>query len=545
MLEEGASATADFSVVEWGAFVQNQIDAGKGLTMRFGIRIDAPYVLDSPKENPVIADVFERSTAALPENAILISPRWGFNWQSEGRLRTQVRGGAGMFTGQLPFIWLSNAFHNNGLRSKTLYCEGRRTASEPSSIAAPAFTPGAPATACAGGGAPLELRTVTVFSDDFKYPQDLKFSVAVDQELSETISGSLGVLFNKALNQIGLRELNLDPEGVAGIGDLDNLEGFGGLRRRYYGSPSSDGFDPVRELAGYDQVLLATNDGEDWAVSFTSELRGALTERLSFQLGYAYSRSWDRMSLVFADMISNYGFRPVGFDPNAPGLTRSNFDRPHKVVATVFGAPFPGLPDTRISLLYTGQSGLPFSYVYGGDVNGDGYPGLGGAFDRFNDLVYVPERAREVNAGFATQALLEKALRSDECLAEHKGEILPRNACRAPWQNRLDLRMTHELEVGDARIRLEGDVINVLNLLNSEWGRIQAIRPVATLLDVRRPIYISGPGPLTAQWGGAILPRETGEGDVVPEPADPWNVISPESQWQMQFGARVTLGGSR
>ena len=36
-------------------------------------------------------------------------------------------------------------------------------------------------------------------------------------------------------------------------------------------------------------------------------------------------------------------------------------------MAALFGAPFGGLPDTEISLLYTGQSGLPFSYVYRGD----------------------------------------------------------------------------------------------------------------------------------------------------------------------------------
>jgi hypothetical protein len=100
------------------------------------------------------------------------------------------------------------------------------------------------------------------------------------------------------------------------------------------------------------------------------------------------------------------------------------------------------------------------------------------------------------------------------------------------------------VEIGNAAVRFEGDLINVLNLINSDWGRIQSIRPVATLLDVRRSIVLGNPGDPVAQWGGPLLPQEDAEGETAILPADPWNVVSPDSQWQMQFGARVTFGGS-
>jgi len=69
-----------------------------------------------------------------------------------------------------------------------------------------------------------------------------------------------------------------------------------------------------------------------------------------------------------------------------------------------------------VSFLYTGQSGLPFSYVYGGDVNGDGYPGLGGSFDLFNDLFHLPARVSEAPMSLVTQALLTWAMENEECL---------------------------------------------------------------------------------------------------------------------------------
>jgi hypothetical protein len=41
-------------------------------------------------------------------------PRLGFNWDVFGNKTTQVRGGSGLFTGRVPFVWISNQFSNNG-----------------------------------------------------------------------------------------------------------------------------------------------------------------------------------------------------------------------------------------------------------------------------------------------------------------------------------------------------------------------------------------------------------------------------------------------
>ncbi len=44
----------------------------------------------------------------LPGNDLLWSPRVGFNWDVNGNKVTQLRGGTGIFTGKLPFVWLGN-----------------------------------------------------------------------------------------------------------------------------------------------------------------------------------------------------------------------------------------------------------------------------------------------------------------------------------------------------------------------------------------------------------------------------------------------------
>jgi len=524
----GYDEKAQFAVAEWGIFAQHQMNAGKGLTMRFGIRMDVPHVLDAPETNFDVLDIFGYDTGKLPSGNFLISPRFGFNWQSDGARLTQVRGGFGMFSGQVPYVWLSNAFHNDGLRSVTLQCTGRYYVEPTPARPAPPFSAGQAPTSCYNPGATNQpdfeqLRSVVVFEDGFKYPQDLKFSAAVDHEISDRISATVGFLFNKALNQIGLREMNIE----GGNGELSEL---GGLERRYYDNVTNE----------FKQALLVTNEGEDWGASGSFELRGALSENLGFQFGYAVARSWDRMSLIFADMQSNFGFNPSEFDVNQPPLRVSNFDRPHKFVATFYGTPFPGLPNTEISVLYTGQSGLPFSYVYGGDVNGDGYPGAGGALDRTNDLLNVPENPGEAPLSLVTQILMRDAIKNNACLSEHVGTLVPRNSCRSPWENRLDLRLSQVVQWGEREIRFEGDLINVLNMVNGNWGKIETTLPVVPLLDL---CDFGCSDPLPATWGAAVLPTRDDNGAL--RSPDPWTLVTPDSQWQMQFGIRMTLGGGR
>jgi hypothetical protein len=246
------------------------------------------------------------------------------------------------------------------------------------------------------------------------------------------------------------------------------------------------------------------------------------------------------MSLASVDLISNFGRTPTHGDPNDPPLTPSNFDRPHKIVLALFGRPIPGLDQTEISLLYTGESGLPFSYVYGSDLNGDGYPFLGPASDSNNDLFFVPLAASNVPSTFATYTRLAAALVTDPCLKKFSGTFVTRNGCRAPWQNRLDLRMAQTAEVRGLSIRLEADIINLLNLLNSDWGLVKSIPPVSSLLAAqdRVPATVE----LISAWDAGILPFRNDQGKLVTP--EPWSVVSPASQWQAQFGLRVSFGGT-
>lgn len=535
LVDSGVPDRVAFDVWEFAAHVQDELRATDQLTLTYGLRLDMPVMPTRPDENLQVQRLFGKSTSTVPTQQLLFSPRIGFRWQSNGERITQIKGGMGLFLGRPPFVWLANAYANTGLRTGTLVCDGGPNVPDNGNDnRSPSYTPNAPPSACVNGTAGSLRRSVTLFDENFRFPQDIKVSFGVDRQITDGLSASVGFLFSRALNQVFVEDINIGP-AVENPQHPAYTLGYGG--RPNFGTPSVFGYEPKRINPEYAQVLHATNRSDDYAYAFSAELRGQITDRIRFQSGYAYARSYDRASLTYNDMLSNFGANGVQGHPNRPELAPSRFDRPHKAVLALIGNLVPGLAHTEFALLYTGESGLPYSYVYAGDLNGDGYPGFGPAFDRNNDLLYVPLVLGEVPmAGFASMALFGSAIANDPCLVAHAGSTIPRNACRSPWQNRLDLRVSHTVPIGRLDVRVEGDLVNLLNFMNSDWGLRREAPSTIPVLEavVRDPLSRI----LYAGWAGGVNVNRDSSGAVTA--LDPFVTSSPESQWQAQLGVKVS-----
>src|SRR2546423_9488646 len=113
----------DISVGQLGLYLQDEYPVSDRLNLTYGLRVDFPMYFTDPIDNP-----FSRTLTALDENgkpettdqsklpgaAPLWSPRLGFNWNASGDRRTQLRGGTGIFTGRVPFVWIGNVISNPG-----------------------------------------------------------------------------------------------------------------------------------------------------------------------------------------------------------------------------------------------------------------------------------------------------------------------------------------------------------------------------------------------------------------------------------------------
>jgi hypothetical protein len=132
---------------------------------------------------------------------------------------------------------------------------------------------------------------------------------------------------------------------------------------------------------------------------------------------------------------------------------------------------------------FAGAGGNRYSFIYAGDVNGDG----SGA----NDLIYIPSDANDIilmPTATATEAqqraALDAFIEQDPYLRSHRGQIAERFGLVNPWYNNIDLRILQDLSIGGGARRhnfqLSVDMLNFANLFNSSWGVRKVANPAAT-----------------------------------------------------------------
>ena len=489
-------------------YVGDQWEASRRLTLTYGLRADLSVLSARPPYVAAVDSIFRLRTDAVPSGTLQWSPRLGFNLRaSDGAVPVQLRGGVGMFTGRPPQFWLFGGFSAYGLATRTLQC-----GSLPSDAgAAPAFRPVAadPPMACAGGqtfgGA--TKGEIDVIDPDLRLPRTLRVTLAADAPLPFGIVGTIEGLYTRANRSIFFAPLNLrDPVASDRNGRL------------LYGTINSSGIAaPTRVTSALGDVIAIGNQSRDRAYDVTAELRRA-GRVADLAASFSVGRSLDVQSprTVSALLTDNWRYaRPVSGRQDDRALTTSDFDQPVRVRASgTLHSPWRRFA-TALSFFYVGGSGVPYTYVAGGtqgrgDLNADGAPG--------NDPIYVPRSALDTAeirfAGSAAevsaqQAGFERFVDGASCLRAQRGTIMTRNSCRAPWMNLANLALRQAVPtVREHSLVLELQVFNVLNLIDSRWGRI-ALPTGATLATSSQIPLLSQVGQTTGPAAQPIYRFDT------------------------------------
>ncbi len=140
---------------------------------------------------------------------------------------------------------------------------------------------------------------------------------------------------------------------------------------------------------------------------------------------------------------------------------------------------------TGISVFYNGQSGTPYSYVYGNSMINDN-----GVIGENFDLIYIPtvndltamnfvpitSNGQVIYSPQQQKDLLNSFIESDKYLRKHRGEFSKRNAARLPFTHTIDLRLQQDFKVRlrnkNVGVTISYDVVNFANMINKDWGRI-------------------------------------------------------------------------
>lgn len=483
---------ATIRAATYSGYIEDAWQATPTLSLTFGVRMDKPVFDNVPPLNPEVLADYNRETSSVPHTA-QYSPRFGFNWDVTGDQKNQLRGGVGSFSGPTPFVYLSNAFGNSGLSGySSITCNGAAlTNTSATSTGVPAFTSAnaanpplqcldgtrpngtiAPGAAISGPAAGAAVNTI---DPNFKNPKYLKATGGFDHRFANGIVGTLEGLYSRSQNNAFYRNLALTANPVA-----QDIHG-----RQLYGVLTPTGATPTTS-GPRTQVLDVTNASGDYTWSATAQLQKSFTENFDGSLAYTHQVSRDVVSVTSSTAGSNFRYqRDVSGRLDDLSVGKSKYDQPHRIIATG-SYRFPTFTD--VSVIYTGNSGAPYDYVYGsnggttGDLNGDG--------QSQNDLIYVPKNALDQTeilfAGYngttaarataASQAqAFENFIAGTPCLSEARGTILTRNACRNPWVNEFDLSVAQSLGKLGGRafenLQVRLDIVNFGNLLNKNWGK--------------------------------------------------------------------------
>ena len=116
---------ADLGFGQASAYVQDEFNILDNLKLTYGIRFDLPLYMNQLVANPAITAMsftnYEKlNVGSWPKSKVIPSPRIGFNWDVFGDKVLKVRGGTGIFTGRLPFVFFTNQPTNGGMVQNTV-----------------------------------------------------------------------------------------------------------------------------------------------------------------------------------------------------------------------------------------------------------------------------------------------------------------------------------------------------------------------------------------------------------------------------------------
>ena len=482
---------SEFWAGQVSLYAQDDWKASDKLRLTYGLRVDAPFFIDTPTENPAfnnsqIAKDYGVTNNYLPKITPLFSPRIGFRYNVDDERLYVVRGGTGIFTGRVPFVWISNSFSNSGVEFASTERRGKDVSDNVR------FTPD-PMNAVGDKNFVAGSSLINLAARDFKYPQVWRSTLAFEAMLPGGIKATLEGMFTKNLNNVRYRNYALVKAGEKDYGN-------GEVRPIYKQRP---------DARLYSSVIALENTDKGYSYNFTASLSKTFAFGLDASVSYTYGMTRGSNDGASSIAKSNWEYN-YSNDINADEIGYSSNDLRHRLLAQLnyrveYGKNFA----TTIGIVYNGQSGDRYSIIANNDLNADGSR---------NDLSYIPRTATTVKGSAISY---EDFLSQNPDIARFAGRITERNGFVTPFFHRFDVHFAQDffVNVGGRRhtLQLNADVINFGNLLNRAWG----MNPY---------ILYSSISPITEKADG------TYEFNLRTE--KPWSYSDISSRWRAQVGIK-------
>lgn len=498
------------AVLQIGGYVQDRIKVSKKFQFSIGVRYDRLAYLNKPQRNLDIESLHFQDanghpltirTDQLPEPQNNLSARLGFLIKPSQKGVVQLRGGTGLFLGNIPFVFIADQFQNNGLLYQNF------TISNTDEIYF-SINPSEYLSTVQGTNTQFDLVAV---SPDFNLPKIWRTTFGIAYQFPYDIKSSLDVIYSRDLRAVTISNINLDNQN--------------------FGTNPIDGRATLTSNSLNEEVI---NNALYWNNSNKGRQQG-ISLGVGKEFGdfanaffsYTWSQTKEINSIVGTNGTATYTNMAVVGNPNEQPLSFSQNDQPHKlIVFSTFKMPFFKQNPTAISIIAKAIQNGRFSYTYSGvgDVNNDGIA--------FNDLIFIPSEIGQIPLESYTneqgQIITEQMqwdalynfISNSSYLRSRKNSFAEWYGAILPWTLQVDIRVEQKVAVKKNRLSFTLDIINLTNLFQHSWGTVKM---------PSNPTPIEATSPITFRVYPENLKEEfTTNNDI--------NYL-----WQIQLGLRYTL----
>ncbi|WP_319500443.1 carboxypeptidase regulatory-like domain-containing protein [uncultured Draconibacterium sp.] len=466
-----------------GAYAQDDWSVTERFKLSYGLRIDALIFNNNDLiTNQAIKDLdySGRSidTGKWPDANIIFSPRVGFVWDASGDKSLKVRGGTGLFSGNLPLVFFTNMPTNGGMVQYQAQINARNA--ENNGFSMDEFAGGLVTDAegnatiaalhdkLAALGYPTTISpedgtvpsAIAGIASDFKMPQVWKTSFAVDYAFptSFPLSATVEGIYNKTINGVSISDWSIpNVGGFARFNGVDN--------RPVY---------PAGYRTGTKAFILDnTSRGYGWSANITVNAQPA--EWISLMAAYTHTVAKDVTGMPGSNPESAFTYVPTVEGPNNIKLHNSQYTTPDRLVASLTAHDKSG---NHYSFIYEGwHGGANYSFMTVNDMNGDGYN---------YDAIYVPTDDEVANNEFRfvstdDQTRFMDYVHANDYLKDQQGDYAEAYSVYSPWVHRVDFSYKHDFSIktgnNEHKLQLSFDVKNVMNFFNNSWGVAKYLNP--------------------------------------------------------------------
>lgn len=466
-----------------GIYGQDDWSVSDNFKLSYGLRIDGLFFnnADLITNNAILAlDYSGRNidTGKWPATNIVFSPRVGFVWDTYGDKSMKVRGGTGLFSGNLPLVFFTNMPTNGGMvqyqaqinaanatkKGFTMneFAGGLVTDANGKVTTAALYDKltklGYPSTISPEDG--TVPSAIAAVDPNFKMPSVWKSSLAVDYSFKTSFPFSVTAegIFNKTINGVSISDWSIPSAGgFARFNGVDN--------RPIYPSGYRSGAKAF--------VLENTSRGYGWTGNIT--LNAQPVEWLNLMAAYTHTVAKDVTGMPGSNAESAFTYVPTVEGPNHIKLHNSQYTTPDRIVASLSARDKSG---NQYNIIYeASRGGANYSYMTANDINGDGYN---------YDAIYVPTDEEVASNQFRFVSESDKTrfmdyVHADDYLKNQQGKYAEAYSVYSPWLHRIDFSYKHDFTVKTGenkhKLQLSLDVKNVMNLFNSSWGVAKYLNP--------------------------------------------------------------------